>query len=158
MSDSPSKSDSRTRTFSLRLTDAEHKRIREIARRLGSSDSAVIRYAIRTMLKKTGPLSEPRSSAYSLIPVFVECEELISYFDLDADRLDAIINGETADAERKVDADDLALLYASGLGTQHVHAKLRDLQSEGVSPGDAPSMLRGYFYKKYIYEVATAED
>ena len=159
MTPTVAKTDTKTRTFSLRLTDAEHQRIREIANRLGSSESAVMRYAIRSMLRRTGPLSEPHSSAYSLIPVFVEHgEELISYFDLDSASLNRIINGKTADEEQQVDAADLTLLSASGLGKPHVQAKLRELQAHEVSPGDVPSMLRGYFYNKYIYEAGTTEE
>jgi len=146
------KSDAKTRTFSIRLTDAEHKRIREIAARLESSESAVIRYAIRSTLKRIGALSGSESSAVSLVPVFVEHgEELINFFDLDVSSLDRVLNGDTRESCNRIDPADLALLVASGLGEPHVHAKLREIQEYGVEPGDVPTMLRGYFYRKYIY-------
>lgn len=146
------KGDTKSRTFSIRLTDAEHKRIRTIAARLESSESAVIRYAIRSMLKRMGPLAEADASAYALLPVFVECgQELIAYFDLDVSSLDRVINGNTRDADQRIDSADLALLSASGLGEPHVHAKLREIQAHDVEPGDVGTMLRAYFYEKYIY-------
>ena len=152
MTPKTAKSDTKTRTFSIRLTDVELKRIREIASRLESSESTVIRYAIRSMLKRIGALSDADSSAYSLIPVFVENgEELINFFDLDVSSLDRVINGNTPESCNQIDSADLALLVASGLGEPHVHARLREIQSQEVEPGDVPTMLRGYFYKKYIY-------
>ena len=154
------KSDAKTRTFSIRLTDAEHKRIREIAARLESSESTVIRYAIRSTLKRIGALSDADSSAVSLVPVFVEHgEELINFFDLDVSSLDRVLNGDTRETCNRIDPADLALLAASGLGEPHVHAKLREIQEHDVEPGDVPTMLRGYFYRKYIYgdSVRTAD-
>jgi hypothetical protein len=140
----------------MRITDAEQKRIREIARRLNASESAVIRYAIRSMLKRNGALADPDSSGYSLIPLFVEHgPELISYFDLDAGRLDRIINGEAENKEQHVDAADLALLSTTRLGETHIHAKLREMHLQGIEQGDAAATLRGYFYQKYIYQVRT---
>ena len=146
------KSGTKTRTFSIRLTEAEHKRIRGIANKLDSNESTIIRFAIRSMLKRIGALSDSETSAYSLIPVFVESgEELVSFFDLDVARLDSVINGNTEEACNRIDASELALLAASGLGEPHVHARLREILSHDVEPGDVPTMLRGYFYEKYFY-------
>ena len=157
MSIQPERSDTKTRTLSLRVTDAEYKRIREIARRLNASESAVVRYAIRSMLKRNGALADPASSGYSLIPLFVEHgPELISYFDLDATHLDRIFNGETANKEQHIDSADLALLSTTRLGETHIHAKLREMHLQGIEQGDAASTLRGYFYKKYIYQPRTS--
>lgn len=160
----PERSDTKTRTLSLRITDAECKRIREIARRLNASEAAVIRYAIRSMLKRNGALADPDSSGCSLIPLFVEHgPELISYFDLDATHLNQIINGAAAenataddDTQQHVDAADLALLATTRLGETHIHAKLREMHLLGIEQGDAAATLRGYFYRKYIYQTRTS--
>ena len=142
----------RTRTVSLRVTEAEHARIREIAHRLGSSEASVIRYAIRSMLNRVAPLYEPDAKGYSLIPVFVECgAELTSYFDLDVSRLEKIINGDGRPKSERVDNSDLALLAISGLGESRVHAKLRELKQEDIAPEQVEKTLRDYFYEKYIY-------
>ena len=147
------KTDNKSRTVSIRLTDAEHQRIRSIANRLGSSESTVLRFAIRSMLTRTGPLSDPDSGAYSLIPVFVEYgNELMNYFDLDSNSLDRIINGDASDTEQKVETADLKLLSVSRLSEAHVHASLKELNAQELAHGDVPTMLRGYFYEKYIYE------
>ena len=145
-------SESRTKTFSLRLTEAEHAKIREIATRLGAAEAAVIRYAIRSMINRLAPLHDSGASGFSLIPVFVEYgAELSSYFDLDVSRLESIMNGDGEDDAESIEKEDLVLLSMSGLAEPKVHAKLRELQSKNVDHGDVPETLRTYFYDKYIY-------
>lgn len=145
-------SEGRTKTFSLRLTEAEHTKLREVALRLGTSEAAVIRYAIRSMLTRLAPLYDPAAHGFSLLPVFVECgAELSSYFDLDVSRLEQIINGDQADEQNRVEKDDLVLLSMSGLGEPRVHAKLREIKAGDVGHEDVPQTLRTYFYDKYIY-------
>ena len=151
---SPVASESRTKTFSMRLTEAEHAKLREIARRLGVTDASVMRYAIRSMLNRLAPLHERNATGCSLLPVFVEHgAELARYFDLDASRLSLILNGddETEQSEPKVEPEDLVLLSMSGLDEPRVHAKLRELRKEGVEHTNVPETLRTYFYEKYIY-------
>lgn len=137
-------------------------KIREIARRLNSSDAAVIRFAIRSMLSRLAPLQDADARGLSLIPVFVECgAELTAYFDLDDTIIGEIINGQAersvdhsdgkGTAERTVDQEDIALLAMTGLDETRVHAKLRELQPEGPNAEDVRSALRSYLYNKYIY-------
>lgn len=114
-----------------------------------------MRYAIRSMLNRLAPLHEPNASGYSLIPVFVEYgAELASYFDLDVSRLGQILNGDDEDATPNVEQEDLVLLSMSGLHQTKVHAKLREIQEQGVEHSDVPETLRTYFYDKYIYRPA----
>lgn len=150
----------------MRLTEAEQSRVREMASRLGSSEAAVIRYAIRSMLNRVAPLYDPSAKGFSLIPVFVECgAELTSYFDLDVQRLERIINGEAVNGDAvngreptRVEKEDLALLAMSGLKEPQVHAKLREMQQKGVEQDDVPRTLRSYFYDKYIYQSFREKD
>lgn len=145
--------ESRTKTFSMRLTEAEHARVREIAKRLGATEASVMRYAVRSMTNRLAPLHEPNASGCSLIPVFVEFgSELSSYFDLDVTRLERILNGESEPPSPKVEQEDLMLLSMSGLSEPKVHAKLRELTKTSVGHGDVPQSLRSYFYEKYIYK------
>ena len=144
--------ETRTKTFSMRLTEADHARIREIARRLGTTEASVMRYAVRSMLNRLAPLHEPDATGFSLIPVFVEYgAELASYFDLDVARLEGILNGTEQASSESVDKEDLVLLSMSGLASPKVHAKLRELTHGNVEHDDVPQSLRSYFYEKYIY-------
>jgi len=84
------------------------------------------------------------------VPVLVESgDELIRYFELDAFRLDTIIN-DNAEAGRQVDYDDIALLAMSGLREEYLVMRLAD----GSEPAEVSSRnrsLRGYLYDKYVY-------
>jgi len=77
-------------------------------------------------------------------------DELIRYFEIDAYRLETIIN-EQAGATVRVDRDDIALLAMSGLREEYLPCAWRagvDVVPEGVS---AARSLRNYLYDKYVY-------
>ena len=85
---------------------------------LGVRDSDIIRFAVKSMLSRIAPLCDDAIRGRNLVPVMVESgDELIRYFELDAYRLDSIIN-EHAGATTRVDRDDIALLAMSGLREQ----------------------------------------
>jgi hypothetical protein len=92
--------------------------------------------------------------------VFVESgTDIFRYLELDAMRLEAIIN-EGADETSRVDHEDIQLIAMSGI--QQSYAKLR-LSSMGNGKSSASrsngvgdqeelsSSLRRYLYEKYIY-------
>ena len=144
-------SEQRKQAVSIRLGSSDVRKIKRVAERLGVRDSDVIRFALKSMLNRIAPLCDPEIRGRNLVPVFVEAGcDLIAHFDLDAFRLEAIIN-EGADDERLVDHDDVVLLAMSG--TQQPYLKLRlnavngpDGQVEAT--GDS---LRHYLYAKYVY-------
>ena len=122
-----------------------------MALRLGVRDSDIIRYAIKSMLSRMSPLCDDAIRGRNLVPVLVESgDELIRYFELDAYRLDAIINEHAALGSR-VDRDDIALLAMSGLREQYLVMRLQDgtaMPQESATPGRS---LRNYLYDKYVY-------
>ena len=144
-------SEQRKQAVSIRLGSSDVRKIKRVAERLGVRDSDVIRFALKSMLNRIAPLCDPEIRGRNLVPVFVEAGcDLIAHFDLDAFRLEAIIN-EGADDERLVDHDDVVLLAMSG--TQQPYLKLRlnavngpDGQVEAT--GDS---LRHDLYAKYVY-------
>lgn len=152
--------DQRSRPLSLRLSAGELTRIREIARRLGTTETAVLRFAVRNTLKQLAPLHDPNAGGLSLLPVFVERgAELAASFDLDVGRLDQIINQSAGRSDgKKVDRDDLALLAMAGLGDSRIHAKLREMQADNAETQNSATLIRTYFYRKYIYDGPTRKD
>ncbi len=101
--------------MSIRLGESDVRNIKLMAQRLGVRDSDIIRYAIKTMLSRMSPLCDEAIRGRNLVPVLVESgDDLIRYFELDAYRLDGIINGRV-DPSARVDRDDIALLAMSGL-------------------------------------------
>jgi hypothetical protein len=144
--------DQRKQAISIRLGQSDIRNIKRMARRLAVRDSDIIRFAIKSTLSRIAPLCDPAIRGRNLVPVLVESgDELIRYFELDAFRLEAIIN-ENVEEGRQVERDDVALLAMSGLREEYLVMRLKDGSS--IAPPDAPSQdrsLRWYLYDKYVY-------
>ncbi len=143
--------DQRKQAVSIRLGESDVRNIKLMAQRLGVRDSDIIRYAIKTMLSRMSPLCDEAIRGRNLVPVLVESgDDLIRYFELDAYRLDGIING-LVDPSARVDRDDIALLAMSGLREQYLVMRMKEGNG---TPHDAPAngrSLRNYLYDKYVY-------
>jgi len=143
--------DQRKQAVSIRLGDGDIRNIKRIAKRLGVRDSDIIRFAIKSTLSRIAPLCDPGIQGRNLVPVLVESgDELIRYFELDAFRLESIINDHVQEGSQ-VERDDIALLAMSGLRDEYLVMRLKDglgSTAEGASPGGS---LRRYLYDKYVY-------
>jgi hypothetical protein len=118
--------DQRKQAVSIRLGDSDIRNIKRMAKRLGVRDSDVIRFAIKSTLNRVAPLGDQAIRGRNLVPVLVESgDELIRYFELDAFRLETIIN-EHVEAARQVDRDDIALLAMSGLRDEYLMMRLNE--------------------------------
>lgn len=146
----------RKQAVSIRLGESDIRNIKRIAKRLGVRDSDIIRFAIKSALSRIAPLCDPAIRGRNLIPVLVESgDELIRYFELDAFRLEAIINDQL-DEKRQVDRDDIALLAMSGLREEYLLMRM-DERSGGAAEAEASARsLRRYLYDKYVYRTAEA--
>jgi hypothetical protein len=145
--------DHRKHAVSIRLGESDIRNIKRIAKRLRVRDSDVIRFAIKSTLNRIGPLGDEAIRGRSLVPVLVECgDELIRHFELDAFRLEAIINEQLGEA-RQVDRDDIALLAMGGLQNEYLLMRLNDEDNAGGEslPGRS---LRHYLYDKYVYRTS----
>lgn len=143
----------RKKAVSLRLSMSDIQRVKRIAQRLGVRDSDIIRYAIKDLLLKLSPLSDGGVRGRALVPLFLESgAELAHQFDLDAQRLDAIIN-EGVEEPHRVSVEDLHLLAMSGAARPPAPT-----MAARQSPGSAAvpverraSPMRRYLYDKYLY-------
>ncbi len=135
----------------MRLGTGDIRKIKKLAECFGVRDTDVIRYAIRGMLGRLAPLHDGSARGRSLVPVFVEAgSELLQHFDLDAARLDAIINDGAARGLR-VDSDDIALIAMSAIQQRYVLLKLNALGHEPTGDAGLSASLRNYLYEKYVY-------
>jgi hypothetical protein len=142
--------DQRKQAVSIRLGEGDVRNIKRMALRLGVRDSDVIRFAIKSMLSRFAPLCDEAIRGRNLVPVLVESgDELIRYFELDAYRLDSVIN-EQIGAGARVDRDDIALLAMSGLREQYLLLRMQDGRAVPAEPTPGRS-LRDYLYEKYVY-------
>jgi hypothetical protein len=164
----------RKKAVSLRLNVSDIKRIKRISQRLGVRDSDVIRYAIKNLLFKLSPLSDPAVKGRSLVPLFLEGgAELVHHFDLDAQRLGTIIN-EDADPPQVVSVEDLHLIAMTGgmgetglrtgvTATSRANAGAANgahvnVQHKPPPQGERRSNpMRRYLYDKYLYRTDGGE-
>jgi hypothetical protein len=153
--------ENRKQAVSIRMNSADVRKVKKLAQRLAVRDSDVIRFAVKCMLARLGPLYDPEVRGRNLVPVFVESgAELLRFFDLDAARLEAVIN-EGADGARRVDRDDIALLALSGAQQPYAALMLSELNREdrGLSrAGELSDSLRQYLYDKYVYRGTEARE
>jgi hypothetical protein len=151
----------RKQAVSIRMQANDVRKVKKLAARLGVRDSDVIRFAVKSMLAKLGPLYDPEMHGRNLVPVFVESGgELLRFFDIDAAKLETIINNGVH-AERRVDRDDIALLALTGAQEPYAALKLSELeQTERPrrSPAELLESLRQYLYAKYVYRPAAGSE
>ena len=154
---------SRKQSVSIRMSSADVRSVKRLARRLGVRDSDVIRLAVKVMLAKLGPLNDPGVRGRSLVPVFVESgADLFRYLELDALRLESIINDGVGD-DARVEADDIQLIAMNGIQQSYAKLRLSSLaERNGGGRSDAAgtqsgedslaTTLRQYLYGKYVFK------
>ncbi len=152
--------ESRKQAVSIRMNAADVRKVKGLAQRLGVRGSDVIRFAVKGMLARLGPLHDSEMRGRNLVPVFVESGvELLRFFELDAARLEAIIN-DGVDAARRVDRDDVALLALTGVPEPYAALKLSELNRQDAphnGGGELSGSLRQYLYDKYVYRGGAGE-
>lgn len=152
--------ENRKQAISIRMNAPDVRNIKRLAKRLGVRDSDVIRYAVKAMLARLSPLHDPGARGRSLVPVFVEAGgDLCRHFDLDAMRLENIIN-DGVHPEGRVAHEDIQLLAMSGIHRSYVRLRLASLNgkspeheaiNEDGSDEELDDSLRRYLYEKYMY-------
>ena len=144
-------SEGQKRAVSLRLSPADLRRIKQMSERLGVRDAQLIRYAIKGLLSRLSPLTDPAQKGRALVPLFLEGgAELVRQFELDADQLDAIINGGAEPAQR-VSPEDLHLIAMAAV-------RLPPATSQPLPPPAATADIdmsgtRRYLYDKYVFSL-----
>jgi hypothetical protein len=143
------------------MNSADVRKVKKLANRLGVRDSDVIRFAVKGMLARLGPLYDPEVHGRKLVPVFVESgAELLRFFEIDASKLEAIINNGV-DVERRVERDDIALLALTGSQEPYAALKLSELNRTDrrrQNAGELSDSLRHYLYAKYVYRAPAASE
>jgi hypothetical protein len=135
---------------------ADIRKVKKLAQRLGVRDSDIIRFALKCALSRLGPLNDPEARGRNLVPVFVESgAEMLRFFELDAARLDAIIN-DGADPLRRVEREDIALLAMTGAPEPYAALMLNELNRDDRQrdrPGEIGESIRQYLYTKYMFRM-----
>jgi hypothetical protein len=146
----------RKQAISLRVGAADLRNVKKLAQRLGVRDSDVIRFAVKTMLARVAPLCDHGARGRALLPAFIEPgSDLCRHFDLDAARLEEIIN-DGVGKDQEVESDDLQLIAMAGIRQTYGKLTLSKVppglttERHALHAEDPLSgQLRGYLYSKY---------
>ncbi len=131
------------------MSGSDVRKIKKLAARLGVHDSDIVRFAVKSMLARLEPLHDTDARGRSVLPVFVESgDELVRFFELDALRLDIIIN-EGVEQTRRVDRDDVALIAMHAMQQPFAAMKLSEIAPSASGEGGTVHTLRRYLYEKY---------
>jgi len=155
----------RKQAVSIRMNGGDVRKVKKLAQRLGVRESDVIRFAVKSMLARLGPLYDPDVRGRNLVPVFVESGgELLRFFELDAMRLEAMIACDTVCVAVGL-TPSIELLALTGGQTPYAALKLSELNRADRDGSDATqlaSSMRQYLYDKYVFrsgaEVRVAEE
>ena len=142
---------SRKKGVSVRMNTDDLEQLKEIAVRLSVRDSDVIRYAVKSMLKRLSPLTRADSGTRELLPVFIEHgAELARAFDLSTESLASVINNGNRKGARSVEKQDIELLAISGSPEGYQQLQIKEVVSAGEDARDVNELLRTYLYNKYL--------
>lgn len=143
--------DNKKQNISVRMSNADLQRIKEIAKRMQVRDSDVFRFAVKNTLAKLAPLSDVQARGKDLVPVFADSgSELTSYFELDSSRLEKIINAGVDDPEYRVAREDIKLLAMAGVQESYAYMRLNQILKKQSNFQAVSNGLREYLLDKYL--------
>jgi hypothetical protein len=130
----------RLQGISLRLSDADIRRIKAVSGRLGVRESDLLRFAIRTLLNQLSPLADPAVRGRELVPMLLEHgAEIVREFGLDHHALAALVNEGVVGDDLVSRADLTALmLLANGAVTGPLKAEMQARFQAGTVVAPAP--------------------
>ncbi len=141
----------RKNNMSVRISSSDQRRLKAIARRLKVKTSDVFRFAVRSALSKLAPLDNENIHGQDLMAMLVDMSgELSQFFDLDADRLDLIINGGVKGPDKKVDRSDIELLAMTRTPQAYAAVVLGNTLGRHIQPDQYSVTLREYLREKYV--------
>ncbi len=149
----------KTQHISVRLSDTDHRRMKDIARRLGVKEADLFRFIIKNSLNRLLPFQDADIRGADLIPALLDCgQELTRYLDLDSDQLDHIVNDGLLEPGKKVDKADLDVLVMASSSDQCAVIKLSALTRQPIDRENLLTALKDYLASKYLHAFRLIED
>lgn len=136
------------KNISVRLGVADLRRVKEIALRLGVKESEIFRYAVKALSTRLLPLLNRQLSGVPMLVALLESgEEMLSYFEFDAQHLDRLINGGVE--QGAVALEDIEMLAIGIINADYLASRISEKLSAHVEPAMAFDALRTYLFQKY---------
>lgn len=137
-------------SISVRLSESERRKIKLMAERLRVRKSDVVRYAIKTALTHLSAFHDPSICGTALLPTMIEyCNELNRHFDLDADKLDSLINENMGDNKIRVARNDIELLALCGMPVEIIQKQFQKITGVKPDDNDIHQFMKSYLSNKY---------
>lgn len=138
------------KNISVRLGIADLRRVKEIALRLDVKESEIFRYAVKVLSTRLMPLLNRQLNGVPMLVALLESgEDLLRYFEFDAQQLERLINASVGEAQRKVESEDIELLVIAGINTEYLAAQLSEKLKSSIEGQLAFDALRHYLFRKY---------
>jgi hypothetical protein len=136
------------KNISVRLGVADLRRVKEIALRLGVKESEIFRYAVKALSTRLLPLLNRQLSGVPMLVALLESgEEMLSYFEFDAQHLERLINGGGEQGE--VAHEDIEMLAIGIINADYLASRISEKLSAHVEAAMAFEALRTYLFQKY---------
>jgi hypothetical protein len=136
------------KNISVRLGVADLRRVKEIALRLGVKESEIFRYAVKALSTRLLPLLNRQLSGVPMLVALLESgEEMLSYFEFDAQHLERLINGGAEQGQ--VAHEDIEMLAIGIINADYLASRISEKLSTHVEPAAAFDALRNYLFQKY---------
>lgn len=147
---------SNKKNISVRLSEADLRRLKDIASRLQVKDSDLFRFAVKMMLSRMMPLLRQDMKGIDVLLTILDSGgEMLRYFEFDSHQIDKIVNSE-AESDRRIAMEDIDLVSIAMLNQQYLKNQLIEM-GEIDSPEKNPVLvLREYLYRKYCSSVDEA--
>lgn len=140
--------ETKKKNVSLRMSPNDIDRIRHIADRLGVKESDVLRFSVKQMLTRLAPFQEDSYHGVDLMPALLEVgQDMVRFFELGVDQLNAIVNQGVTESERCIDPEDLKLLALSSANGKYARLKLSGESHQDVTDDEG---FKDYFLEKYF--------
>ena len=143
--------DDAKRNVSFRILTSDYGRVRYVANKLQTRDSAALRFLLHIALDKCEPLFDNAASPDSRIKLLAELgPEFAAYFGFGAKMLGARFCGGDSGDDIDIDEEDLELIVAFGVSpglAQRRLALMPGVQSVSADPRNA---FRTYLLDKYV--------
>lgn len=138
------------KNISVRLGVADLRRVKEIALRLDVKESEIFRYAVKALSTRLMPLLNRQLTGVPMLVALLESgEELLRYFEFDAQQFERLINASTPEGVARVDNEDIELLVIAGINRDYLAAQLSEKLNTSIEGQLAFDSLRNYLCRKY---------
>lgn len=138
------------KNISVRLGVADLRRVKEIALRLDVKESEIFRYAVKSLSTQLMPLLNRRLSGIPMLVALLETgEDLLRYFEFDAQQFDRLINAPLVPGQAPVEMEDIELLVIAGINRDYLATQLSEKLKTNIEGQLAFDALHHYLFRKY---------